>query len=201
MTKTSAMLSWNDRFALIDHFKPTDDTICAAFRLTADELETARQLRAAGMFSTSRNMDFSQYSEVFTNVVADTRPEPTRVVSLTDNARVAKRADYEPTGQYRPLNATVHARPETATMRVSAPQKRGRKGDKITKALQAVPTTPVDVTTFMREHDVSLAVLRQSKRFIERLEPTMQAQIGKVNVRQDKTTKQLMIWREDTAAK
>lgn len=52
-----------------------------------------------------------------------------------------------------------------ASMRVPTPKKRGRKGDKITKCFLAVPVEPVSTEAFMAEHGVSLAVLRQSKRF------------------------------------
>jgi viroplasmin and RNaseH domain-containing protein len=92
--------------------------------------------------------------------------------------------------------ATTHAKPETATKKVKEPQKRGRKGDKITVALTAIPLVPVSVDSFINQYGVSLAVLRQSKRFIAKLDTATQASIGQVNVRQDKTTKQLMIWRE-----
>lgn len=92
--------------------------------------------------------------------------------------------------------ATVHARPESATKRTKVPQKRGRKGNKIATALLAIPTTPVDVETFQKSHSVSLAVLRQSKRFLAKLPADEAAKIGKINVRKDKTTKALMIWRE-----
>jgi hypothetical protein len=47
------------------------------------------------------------------------------------------------------------------------------------------------------QHGVSLAVLRQSKRFLAKLDPAIVATIGRINVRQDKATKQLMIWRDN----
>ena len=99
--------------------------------------------------------------------------------------------------QTKPSTATTHAKPETASKPAKQLKKRGRKGDKIFKALAAVPTTQMSVDTFIAQHDVSLAVLRQAKRFVATLDPAQAVAIGKINVRQDKTTKKLMIWRED----
>ena len=53
----------------------------------------------------------------------------------------------------------------------------------------SAPTAPMPVDAFMKQHSVSLAVLRQAKRFIEKMDPDTQAKIGKVNVKQDKATK------------
>lgn len=64
-----------------------------------------------------------------------------------------------------PTSRTNTRAPGPATMRTPTPKKRGRKGDKITKCFLAVPVEPVTVESFMAEHGVSLAVLRQSKRF------------------------------------
>lgn len=187
----SKALSWNDRFALIDHYQPTDNAIRSAFNLTQDELDMARTLRAAGTFIASPQLDVGYYSSIFANLDvagANSVQRPTAVQAITPIVSG---------GMYTPgATATVHTKPETATKRLKAPQKRGRKGDKIQKALLAVPETPMPVDVFIKQHDVSLAVLRQSKRFAQGLDPAVAAQIGTINVRQDKTTKQLMIWRE-----
>lgn len=182
MTKITSNLSWGERFALIDHFQPSDSQICSVFNLTQAELDTARQLRAAGTFATVSNIDTSKYANLFsTTTTTNTSP-----VS-TSNTKAS--------------TATIHVRPETATKKsvVKVPQKRGRKGDKIAKALQSVPQTPVPVAEFVKQHNISLAVLRQSKRFLATLSPDVAKTIGKINVRQDKTSKQLMIWREDVS--
>lgn len=197
-------LSWNERFALIDRYSPTDEQVCAVFGLSADELATARDLRAAGTFSSSPNFDATPYAEVFTSVVVPTTTITARNGTTASASMVVPtatpKADVEkiniPTTAPKATAATTHARPETASRRVKEPQKRGRKGDKITRALTAVPTTPVPVESFIAEHGVSLAVLRQSKRFIAAMDAATAATIGKVNVRQDRATHQLMIWRE-----
>lgn len=172
----SKIISWSDRFALIDHYTPADTAICAAFNLTQAELDTARNLRAQGTFVANANLDVSKFSSMFDAPTAPAvQPTPTKTA-----------------------NATVHARPESATKQPKVPQKRGRKGNKITTALQAVPTTPMPVEMFIQQHGVSLAVLRQAKRFVEALPATEASTIGTVHVRQDRATKQLMIWKDQS---
>lgn len=171
----SKIISWSDRFALIDHYAPPDTAICAAFNLTQAELDTARNLRAQGTFVANANLDVSKFSSMFT---APSTPAVQHVL---------------PT---KTATATVHARPESAAKQPKVPQKRGRKGNKITTALQAVTTTPMLVDTFIQQHGVSLAVLRQAKRFVEALPATEASVIGTVHVRQDRATKQLMIWKD-----
>jgi hypothetical protein len=173
----SKILSWGDRFALIDHFKPSDESICKAFRLSKDELDTARQLRVQGTFVANAHLDCSKYATMFTG---DATPTTT-----THTPAPVKQT-----------TATVHDKPESSSKKAKVPQKRGRKGDKITQALLAVPANPTTVDGFIKQHGISLAVLRQSKRFIEKMEPAVATGIGTVHVRQDKSTKQLMIWRE-----
>jgi hypothetical protein len=169
-------LNWNDRFAVIDHFTPTDEQIRTVFGLNQDELDTARTLRSNGTFAANTSLDVNKYSKFFKN---------TSTPSQTVHASVSSTKS----------TATVHAKPETATKKVKVPQKRGRKGNRIEMALRSVTETPVLVDTFMKQHNVSLAVLRQSKRFIQTLDPVVASQIGTIDVRQDKTTKQLMVSR------
>jgi len=180
---STAHLSWADRFSLIDHYKPSDTAIMDAFNLTNDELATARQLRASGTFSASKTLDVSSYKGIFAS--ADATTTPSKVVQPSVKTPIVG-------GN----SSTAHAKPESATKRVKAPQKRGRKGDKITTALMSATSTPVPVEAFMKQYGVSLAVLRQAKRFIEKMDAETQAKIGKVVVKQDKTTKQLMIWKD-----
>lgn len=160
-------LTWPERFALIDHYSPSsEEVICTIFQVTSDELAAARTLRAAGTLTSSSSFDVAKYGNPFDG------------------------------SSKTPVVATIHARPESATKREKAPLKRGRKGNKIESALLAIPTTPITVESFQQQYNVSLAVLRQSKRFLQKLEPAMIQKIGKINVRKDKVTKSLMIWRE-----
>jgi hypothetical protein len=172
MTKRFATshLSWSDRFALVDHYSPSDEAIQKCFGITADELQTARQLRDAGTFVASKTVDVASYKGIF---------------DATDSGPIVASKG----------GATVHTKPETATKRAKQPQKRGRKGDNIAKALMSAPTSPMPVTDFMAKHGVSLAVLRQAKRFISKMDPETQAKIGSVKVKQDRATKTLMIFK------
>lgn len=181
---STAHLSWADRFSLIDHFQPSDTAIMDAFNLSKDELATARQLRDSGTFTASKTLDVEAYKGIFSS--ADTST-PTKTVHPSVKTPPSAGGN----------TSTSHAKPESATKRVKTPQKRGRKGDKITTALLSATSTPVPVEAFMKQYGVSLAVLRQAKRFIEKMDAETQARIGKVVVKQDKATKQLMIWRDE----
>lgn len=103
---------------------------------------------------------------------------------------------------YKHVFGNPAQKPETATKRsaIKHVAKRGRKGEKIAAALLSAPTTPMPVDQFMSQHDISLPVLRQAKRFIAKLDPALQTQIGDVKVKQDKTTRELMIYRVPTSA-
>lgn len=186
MTKrfSTAHLSWSDRFSLIDHYAPTDAQIMETFKLTKDELATARQLRASGTFASSKTLDVAGYAGIFSGAQASTPARTTSAVIPT-------------VGGPAQTTHVVTDKPESATKKTKVPQKRGRKGDKITNALLAAPATPVPVEDFIKLHGVSLAVLRQSKRFVEKMDADLQAKIGKVVVKQDKATKRLMIWRTE----
>lgn len=169
-------MSWNDRFALIDAYQPNEIAICMAFGLTPRELKTANALRAAGTFQPNKNLDTTKYSTFFPQI---------------DDAKLE---EYQ-----QSLTVTSHS-PQTFTKKSvlpKTPQKRGRKGDKIATALLNVPSEPIDVETFTKQYGVSVAVLRQSKRFMEGLPADVVKKIGKIQVKQDKPSKVLMIWRED----
>ena len=167
MNDKISVLNWSDRFALIDKYQPTNETICRVFRVNADELAAAQDLRSHGNFKS--------------------KPE----IQLSDYADLLKESKTAPT---KSSTATTHTKPKTpptsATKVVRVPKKRGRKGSKIANAFLAIPATPVPVEDFIAEHEVSLAVLRQSRRFDK------SGMSGDVRVKQSKDTKQLMVWRE-----
>lgn len=185
MTTKHTQLSWDDRFALIAHYNPTEDAVCKTFNLTPDEYETARTLLTAGTFTTSKTFDAVKYNNPFTMNLTSTKKEVTGTVIPVIKKSIKAKS-----------SATTYTKPETATKKLKEPQKRGRKGNKIQNALLAVPMVQTPVDGFTKEYGVSLAVLRQSKRFISKMDLTVQQSIGTVKVRQDKDTKVLMIWRE-----
>lgn len=168
----SKSLGWNDRLALINHFKPTDKQACSTFGVSQEELNTARDLMAAGTFRPTPDIDFKSYESMFaSDSTTSTKTEK------KSGATSTKKPDG---GDNKPV---------TATKKTKEPKKRGRKGDKIANAFAAIPTTPTPAEDFAQKHGVSLAVLRQSKRFDKHPD------LGNVKVKKDKETKQLMISR------
>ena len=133
---TTPNLSWSDRLALIEHFKPSDEVICTTFNVTPKELKVMRGLQTVGTVVPTANLNIAAYADIF-----DAEPV---VISIP-----------EPT-------PTVITAPQTATRKT---KKRGRKGSNITTAFEAITTTPVPVETFLAEFKVSLPVIRQSARF------------------------------------
>lgn len=169
----SKSLSWNDRLAIIEYFKPTDTEIVKIMGVTQDELNTARDLKGSGVMVPTPDLDFESYSKLFGGrAPAVSRPTKKSTATSTTKTKTTGVA-------------------QTATKPVKVPKKRGRKGDKISIAFGAIPTTPTPADQFASDNKVSLAVLRQSKRFDT--SPTL----GNVRVKKDKTTKTLMIWRDD----
>lgn len=164
MSKSS--LTWNDRLALIQKYSPSDDVICSAFGVTADELRTARDMERAGTFVATTDLDLDAYADLFGGIKGE---------KSGGSESITKPESKQP--------------PATATKKTSTPKKRGRKGDKIIKAFEAIPASATPAESFASNHGVSLAVLRQSKRFDR-------TGTGTVRVKKDKSTKQLMIWRE-----
>jgi len=177
-------LSWNDRFALIDHFNPSDKTIVSVMGVTQEELNTARGLRSSGVFSPTDNLDTASYETVFATDSSDdvTTPATTASKPGRKGGSTSTKKDSGSRGGKKPA--------QTATKKKAAPKKRGRKGSNIKTAFAAVPTSPTDVETFAKTHGVSIAVLRQAKRFDTE-------GVGKVHVKKDKASSTLMIWREN----
>ncbi len=91
-------------------------------------------------------------------------------------------------------NVTSHVlnQPQTATKAPRVLKKRGRKGNKIAKAFDEIPSVAVNFEDYAQEHGVSPNVLRQIKRHDK------YADRGQVFVRKNKQTKTMMIWRAAT---
>lgn len=170
----SRNLSWNDRLTIINHFKPSDAEVIRAFGISQNELDVARTQLKTGVFSIDPSLDVESYGSLF--AATDTGS------TVTSTAAPARKT-----------GSTSISKPESATAKAREPKKRGRKGDKILKAFTSIPATPVVAEEFAKEHGVSIAVLRQSKRF------DLSQSAGTVRVKKDKGTKTLMIWREEEA--
>lgn len=133
-------LGWEERFAIFDALNTTDEQICAVLQIDATELSVVRSLRADGKFIPSLPEDI----------------DPQDYIDEIESAEIA------------PATTTVEVvvgEPATATKPKREPKKRGRKGDKIQRAFAAITITPVDLEQFAEAHEVSVHVLRQSKRF------------------------------------
>jgi len=166
---------WGDRFALLDYYKPTNTQACVALGVTIDELETARDLRAQGRFDSKSSIKVEDYASMFAEDAA-----------LMKTAKAKKKTA---TSHTKPTATPTATTPLTATKPVKEAKKRGRKGSNILNAFLAIPNDAISADQFATEHNVSLAVLRQSRRFDK-------SGLGPVRVKKDKETKQLMIWRE-----
>lgn len=162
----SKSLSWCDRLALINHYKPTDEQAIKILSVTQDQLDTARDLSVTGAIVPTPNLDVDSYGKMF----GITKP----AVAKTTTSIV------KPTSGLAPQTASKVSRP---------PKKRGRKGTHIQDAFANIPEIPVAVDQFAAEQKISVAVLRQSKRFNKFPEQ------GEVHVAKNKTTKVLEIWK------
>lgn len=168
-------LSWSDRFSIIAAAKVelpeiTEEDILKVFAVDKDEFEMANDCLADGTFKLNTRIDAAFYIPFFRGETPEFPEVEQRVRTLPEI--VSKAIDPE----NRPLFA-------------SKPQKRsGRKGNNITRAFAAIPNTPVPAEEFATKNRVSMAVLRQYKRFDKE-------NTGQVNVRKDKETGIIMIWR------
>lgn len=172
-------LSWNDRLTLLNHYQPTDADATRAFGVSQSELDVARTQLKAGVFSLSPDLDVESYGHLFTSTTPETDESDSTVTST--------KAPGRRSGSTTTTKSTA---PETATKPIREAKKRGRKGDKILRAFTSIPASPVAAEEFAKTHGVSIAVLRQSKRF------DTTRTTGTVRVKKDKGTKTLMIWRE-----
>jgi hypothetical protein len=66
---------------------------------------------------------------------------------------------------------------------------KGARPSKITMAFEAITDSPQKVSEIIERYGVSLAVLRQSKRFDK-------GNVGQIHIRKDKDTSELMVWRD-----
>jgi len=171
-------LSWNDYVAIMNHYKPSVEQAAAAFGKTVAEVETAVSLEATGTFVASKTLDVEVYADIFNDDGSIVKPTN----STPSSTSITKPEAAAP--------VKIEAKAETASKAKKVPQKRGRKGNKIATAFAAIPSTPVAVVDFAKEHNVSVPVLRQSRRF------DSSDAVGKVMVRKDKVTGVLNIWRE-----
>ncbi|MCK9369707.1 hypothetical protein M0R04_07345 [Candidatus Dojkabacteria bacterium] len=190
-------MSWNDKLALIEKYHPSDKLICDTFGITISELEVALKLKNAGTFAATEDLDIDQYDNLFWEdraLLVQLSQDPIYQMSELPTAAKSE-ACGDITTQH--IEQPVPAESATKKVVIKVPKKRGRKGDKITQALFQVTEIPEPALEFAQQHNVSLAVLKQAKRFIATMSEYDRGLIGKVIVKQDKETKIQMVWRED----
>ncbi len=179
---------WSDRFAIIDRYKPNDEQICSAFGVSTDELATARDLRSKGTFTASSTINVDTYSALFSAAGSVTKPVAKKASGSKATATTTTHTKTTPAA--KAVVTTTVSKPETSTKTVREPKKRGRKGTKIQLAFAAIPSTPTPAEAFAQQNGVSLAVLRQSKRF------DTSGTLGAVRVKKDRESGTLMVWRD-----
>ncbi len=176
----SKRLQWGERLALMDHYGVGDEEACEVFGIEQEELEAARDMQTvSNAFPVRDDLDIASYRNLFSGVTVTAAKKPT----------VAAKSSTGPTAVKSSTTTSIR-KPETATKKTPIKKKRGRNGDKIVNAFRAIPhDSPTDAEKFAETHHVSIAVLRQSKRFDK-------VGGGVVHVKKDKSTKTLMIWRD-----
>jgi len=163
-TAATIPTNWRDKLAVINEFQLSNATAISMFHTTATELETARGLVERGLL-------------IIPALTVDERAKWAPIVSTTDSARAS-------------TQTTITVAPKTPQQRKQPTPgaKRGRVGNKIITALNAIPVTPQPIDQFIQAHGISKTVLRQSKRFLDT--PI------KVSIKRDKATGVEMISRK-----
>lgn len=170
MLKPIEHLCWADRFGIIAGMEvtPSDGDICRVFGVGQDDLANARQLYDQGIIRTNPRINVAFYARFFSGEKPEFPKGEKRVRVLPHPA------DNEERRLFASQNKTVRPR--------------GRKSNNIDLAFKAIPASPVDVEKFAEKHRVSVAVLRQHKRFDK--------YDGTVFVRKNKETGITEVWRE-----
>jgi hypothetical protein len=130
---------WDRRLAVLRALKDKVpvEVFVKACGTSVEELDTATDLEVHGTIVMATGIDYSEYEAL----LGINKP-----ASTTETV-------------------TAVEKPVTATKPEKVAKKRGRKGDKIKNAFAAIPSTPVDAEEFIAAHGISMAVMRQSKRF------------------------------------
>ena len=132
-------LTWNDRIALINHFKPNDDEACSIFGVTKNELSVVRNLEGK-MFHPTRNLDYSKYETIFGK----------KHKAAGSTIHTVGNTTLPPLSGSKPIRAT---------------RKRGGQGNKVAAALETVPYEPTPAIEFATARGVSMNTLHQHGRF------------------------------------
>lgn len=161
--------NWRDKLSVINEFKLSNAAAVQVFNTTETEIQTARGLVEKGLMTIPA-------------LHADERAKWEPIVAT---ARTAS-----PVAASQTVITIAPTTVKAATPRKTPVPgaKRGRTGNKIITALNAIPTTPQPIEAFIAAHGISKTVLRQSKRFLD--------SSIKVSIKKDKATGIEMICRK-----
>lgn len=170
MLKPIVQLSWSDRFSILNQMTidVTPEDICRVFQVTPEDYAVATELLDSGLIRPNPRINHEFYELFFKGETPEFPPAPTRVRVLP-----------------APPDAELIRAQAGNPPRVPGP--RGRKSNNIGMAFKAIPPDPVNVEEFAKKHRVSIAVLRQHKRFDK--------YPGTVFVRTNKEKGYVEIWR------
>jgi hypothetical protein len=162
--------NWKDKLAVINEFKLSNAAAVEVFHTTDSELATARGLVEKGLLTiTPLGADErAKWAPIVGNIA---KAKPMIATQTTINVAPAL-VTKAPTTKKAPIPGA----------------KRGRTGNKIITALNAIPSTPQPIDAFIAAHGISKTVLRQSKRFLD--------SAIKVSIKKDKVTGVEMICRK-----
>lgn len=162
--------NWKDKLAVINEFKLSNAAAVEIFHTTDTELATARGLVEKNLLTvpTLGAEERARWAPIV-NSVAKAKPVVATQTTITVAPALVTKA---PTTRKAPIPGA----------------KRGRSGNKIITALNAIPSTPQPIDTFIATHGISKTVLRQSKRFLDTA--------IKVSIKKDKATGIEMICRK-----
>jgi len=162
--------NWSDRLAVINEFKLSNAAIAELFHTTDADLALARGLVQKSLLT-------------ITPLSAKDRARWAPFVSSIPNA-----APTVPTQTTLTVAPSTTVKAPTTRKTPIPGAKRGRTGSKIINALNAIPSTPQPIETFIATYGISKTVLRQSKRFLDTA--------IKVSIKKDKATGVEMICRK-----
>lgn len=171
--KPISHLSWADRFGIMSKMSevPSDDELCRVFRVDPNELRLARICLRDKVFRVNTKIDHSLYESVFKGEEVQF---PTFGTTRTRTYPEFNEAD-------RVLFASKREEQKS--------KQKVRRTNNIDLAFKNIPTDPTPVEVYAEQHRVSVAVLRQHKRFDK-------FQTGVVYVKKNKETGVVEIWRE-----
>jgi len=175
-------LDWTQRFAIIDHFKVTDDKkICEVFDVSLQELNAAKELRSQGFFNSDSFVDFKQYGKYFSTTQKANADTTQKAQSPTPKTKTSPAKKKKTSPKKKTSTATT--------------PKNNNVSDKFERAYNAIPYDPTPLKEFSKKYSISEDILRRHKRF-DHVPEKGQVNIGESEITKDGVTESVTcIWR------